>query len=100
MWILFVCLNNNPVLSAFMSDHWVCDTSNKRDVASKAGTIYTSGSPSSFYKIRIAQSLACCVVFYKIRVITKLPNTEQSYKGKVKTHNYINRQIQSTTGKL
>ena len=28
-----------------------------------------------------------------IRVITKLPNSEQSYKGKVKTHNYINRQI-------
>ena len=26
--------------------------------------------------------------------------TEQSYKGKVKTHNYINRQNQSTTGKL
>ena len=28
-----------------------------------------------------------------IRVITKLPNSEQSYRGKVKTHNYINRQI-------
>jgi hypothetical protein len=35
-----------------------------------------------------------------IRVITKLPNSEQSYKGKVKTHNYINRQNQSTIGKL
>ena len=35
-----------------------------------------------------------------IRVIIKLPNSEQSYKGKVKTHNYINRQNQSTTGKL
>jgi hypothetical protein len=30
-----------------------------------------------------------------IKVITKLPNSEQSYKGKVKTHNYINRQNQS-----
>ena len=30
-----------------------------------------------------------------IRVITKLPNSEQSYKGKVKTHNYINTQNQS-----
>jgi hypothetical protein len=30
----------------------------------------------------------------------KLPNSEQSYKGKVKTHKYINRQNQSTTGKL
>ena len=41
--------------------------------------------------------------FYKsseIKVITKLPNSEQSYKGKVQTHNYINRQNQSTTGKL
>ena len=40
------------------------------------------------------------VVDLQIRVITKLPNSEQSYKGKVKTHNYINRQNQSTTGKL
>jgi hypothetical protein len=40
------------------------------------------------------------VVKSKIRVITKLPNSEQSYKGKVKTHKYINRQNQSTTGKL
>ena len=28
-----------------------------------------------------------------IRVITKLANSEQSNKGKVKTHKYINRQI-------
>jgi hypothetical protein len=33
-------------------------------------------------------------------VITKSPNSEQSYKGKVKTHQYINRHNQSTTGKL
>ena len=36
----------------------------------------------------------------EIKVITKLPNSEQYYKGKVQTHNYINRQNQSTTGKL
>ena len=30
----------------------------------------------------------------EIKVITKLPNSEQSYKGKVKTHNYIKRQNQ------
>ena len=35
-----------------------------------------------------------------IKVITKLPNSEQSYKGKVQTRNYINRQNQSPTGKL
>jgi hypothetical protein len=38
--------------------------------------------------------------FTEIRVIAKLPNSEQSYKGKVETHKYINRQNQSTTGKL
>jgi hypothetical protein len=41
-----------------------------------------------------------CTVWWRmdlqIRVITKLPNSEQSSKGKVKTHNYINRQNQST----
>jgi hypothetical protein len=37
---------------------------------------------------------------WTIRVITKLPNSEQSYKGKVKIDKYINRQNQSTTGKL
>ena len=41
-----------------------------------------------------------CLRQVEIQVITKLPNSEQSYKGKVKTHNYINRQNQSTTGKL
>ena len=40
------------------------------------------------------------VLLHLIRVITKIPNSEQSYKGKVKTHKYINRQNQSTTGKL
>ena len=39
-------------------------------------------------------------LYMYIKVITKLPNSEQSYKGKVQTHNYINRQNQSTTGKL
>ena len=37
------------------------------------------------------------LILMTIRVITKLPNSEQSYKGKVKTHKYINRQNQSTT---
>ena len=41
--------------------------------------------------------LGTCII---IRVITKLSNSEQSYKGKVKIHDNINRQNQSTTGKL
>ena len=36
----------------------------------------------------------------RIRVITKLPNTEQSSKGKGKTYKSTNRQNQSTTEKL
>jgi len=36
----------------------------------------------------------------QIRVITKLPNTEQSSKGKGKAHRSTNRQNQSTTRKL
>ena len=61
--------------------------------------MYTSplkaNSLSSQSKNRLNKTNNCT-----IRVITKLPNSEQSYKGKVKTHNYINRQNQSTTGKL
>ena len=55
------------------------------------------------YNIYISLSTKISVVVVstdQIRVITKLPNSEQSYKGKVKTHKYINRQNQSTTGKL
>ena len=44
------------------------------------------------------------LIFFKItvriRVITELPNTDQSSKGKGKTHKSTNRQNQSTTGKL
>jgi hypothetical protein len=36
----------------------------------------------------------------QIKATTKLPNSEQPHKGKVKTHNHTNRQNQSTTGKL
>jgi hypothetical protein len=46
------------------------------------------------------EALLKLTLITQIKVITKLPNSEQSYKGKVKTHNYINRQNQSTTGKL
>ena len=50
--------------------------------------------------LRIRHTTAVAFSPLHIRVITKLPNSEQSYKGKVKTHTYINRQSQSTTGKL
>ena len=57
-------------------------------------------------QVRSNGELCICVVppnhqkQFQIRVITKLPNSEQSYKRKVITHKYINRQNQSTTGKL
>ena len=40
-------------------------------------------------------------MYYKqqIRLITKLPNSEQSYKGKVKTHKYIYKQTKSVNNR-
>jgi len=46
------------------------------------------------------QTVVMYIEVKQIRVITKLPNTEQSSKGKGKTHKSTNRQKQSTTGKL
>jgi hypothetical protein len=57
------------------------------------------GLSNTTLQIKVKQQRLFILLFY-IRVITKLPNSEQSYKGKVKTHKYINRQNQSTTGKL
>ena len=48
----------------------------------------------------------CTVRHISIEIIhgnkgnSKITELRQSYKGKVKTHKYINRQNQSTTGKL
>ena len=65
------------------------------------GTVYTPNPHIHDHSIScgyVMKKLSIPVAW--IRVITKLPNSEQSYKGKVTTHNYINRQNQSTTGKL
>jgi len=48
----------------------------------------------------ILKKVVTCQLWQKIRVITKLPNTEQSSKGKGKTNKSTDRQNQSTTGKL
>jgi hypothetical protein len=40
------------------------------------------------------------VIKVGVMVLEKLPNSEQSSKGKVKTHKHIHRQNQSTTAKL
>ena len=39
-------------------------------------------------------------VLNSMYIRVKLPNSEQSSKGKVKTHKYTNRKNQSATGKL
>jgi hypothetical protein len=74
---------------------------------SSSGTILFTSNDSTSFKLATErfQLLPISVMFSfnklkQIRVITKLPNSEQSYKGNVKTHKYINRQNQSTTGKL
>jgi hypothetical protein len=84
------------VITIRLFHHWwiiigfAARVSNMTGAISGAGTAHPSGI------------LEFTPEFYVtwVRVITKLPNSEQSYKGKVKTHNYINRQNQSTTGKL
>jgi hypothetical protein len=48
-------------------------------------------------KIVLYLNIFLVILDVQIKVITKLPNSEQSYKGKVKTHKYINRQNQTTT---
>ena len=66
----------------------------------KTPTHYHGFTCNSDVTVRAFHALGVVPQWQKIRVITKLPNSEQSYKGKVKTHKYINRQNQSTTGKL
>jgi hypothetical protein len=69
-------------------------------------SIYTSAHPEKYQALlkymHIVRLGASRIngLGWTIKVITKLPNSEQSYEGKVQTHNYINRQNQSTTGKL
>ena len=67
----------------------------------KTHNIWYSGGAEPYTDNRscVKAKLACRTYTLQIRVITKLPNSEQSYKGKVKSHKYINRQNQSTTGK-
>jgi hypothetical protein len=59
---------------------WNMESSTPRHMHLSTG-IFTGSSCSS------TLPLSTCPL---IRVITKLPNSEQSYKEKVKTHNYIN----------
>ena len=71
--------NLTNILNCFNIDKDISELSNLKSEIKK--------HYEEFWKINIK----------RIRVITKLPNSEQSYKGKVKTHNYINRQNQSET---
>jgi hypothetical protein len=54
----------------------------------------------AFFVIYFGKNNASDSAYREIRVITKLPNSEQSNKGKVKTHKSLNRQKESTTGNL
>ena len=56
--------------------------------------------PSKSTAANITSELGLVARQQLIRVITKLPNSEQSSKWKVKTHKYVNRQNQPTIGKL
>ena len=87
----------NPVLLSkqitLLHDHFYSDIVTYGILCSSSG--YPSAHLNDLYLFII-----CCfciylneeihnLLVYWIRVITKLPNFEQSYKGKVKTHKYI-----------
>ena len=75
------------------------NASDKTDCSKKK--IILNVNYEEFEKLsNVCGSLNWYIITDTIRVITKLPNPEQSSEGKVKTHKYINRQNQSTTGKL
>ena len=57
------------------------------------------GLDFTFFVLNTIFNIITVLASLHIRLITKLPNTEQSSKGKLKTHKSINRQNQSTTGK-
>jgi hypothetical protein len=68
-----------------------CESSFKRPI--KNGKFRVTGSIEYTIRRKTKQKYnTICVGHHYIRVITKLPNSEQSFKGKVKTHKYLNRQ--------
>jgi hypothetical protein len=65
--ICSVCRNQNPVLSAFMTYHWVYKMSNTTGATSGAGTAYHFGAPAFSHPspvlsgVRATRSLVLCV---------------------------------------
>jgi hypothetical protein len=104
-FIVFLCFS---VLKAYPHPH------PHVPVHSYTSALYMHICSSKYYKTKTCLILALwiirisifwCPIFIffgwcSIRIITKLSNSEQSSKGKVKTHKYINRQNQSTSGIL
>ena len=84
------------------SNRWTCDIQVMAQAQkwSRDKPVYGNRRSSSLCTLIAWFSSEICrtrnhkYIQYQIKVITKLPNSEQSYKGKVKTHNYINRQNQ------
>jgi hypothetical protein len=78
---------------------WTCELvkRNMEHTSSKQAIIYNRRS--RFRKIKVGEKVLLLLPTnankvlmhwkgpFEVRVITKLPNSEQSYKGKVKTHN-------------
>ena len=73
-------------------------------------SILSDGIPQAFLPLRFVDIIVITVHdrFWNVgqancilnKGNNKLPNSEQSNKGKVKTHKYINRKNQPTTRKL
>jgi hypothetical protein len=78
LWQLFYLFCSSIVINTVIVTTWTFD-------------IVHNISPITM-SVYITSLVLQCLFYTKlsIRVITKLPNSEQSYKGKVKTHKYIN----------
>jgi hypothetical protein len=100
--ICSTCRKHLPVLSSFMTYHWVCNSINTTGVTSVAGTAYPSGAPEFtqvFSGVHVTQSLVlyvcfvdrclsfctfsyghCVVFFFNIQIlITPLVSSNSSY---------------------
>jgi hypothetical protein len=92
-----------PVLKFINFVNWITEK-----IVEKKGWIFVSCalpklesySSGGLVDTSSGRSVPFCILQQVSFFFSKLPNSEQSYKGKVKTHNYINRQNQSTTEKL
>jgi hypothetical protein len=84
---MFICFHYSACLSSILSIsyHYSTCLSSIFSISFHISTYLSSIFSISFHYSTYFSSVFSKSFHYSIRVITKLPNSEQSYKGKVKT---------------